>query len=430
MSRPRGIPSYRRHKTSGQAVVTLADPNGQRRDVYLGAYGTAQSRKEYARIISEWEVAGRCLPAHAAVHTAKPDLSVNELCLVYWRHAERYYVKDGKRTSETYVIKQSLRYVRQLYGHTAAREFGPLALKVVRQKLIEHRIVRIIKVTDPDTGEVREEEKLLHNGLARRNINKLVSRIKRMFAWAVEEEFLPAEIHNALAKVQGLRKGKGQGREKSRVKPVALGVVEETLPHLHPVVRAMVEVQRLTGMRPQEVCGMRPVEIDMTGTVWEYRPSRYKTEHRHDEEPDRERNVFIGPRAQEIIKPFLPLNVEAHVFSPIRREEERNAKRRQERKSPMTPSQAKRKCKANRRRAWRDCYDVAAYRRAIRRACEKAGIPTWHPNQLRHARGTEVRKRFGLEAAQAILGHAELGVTQVYAEVDRDTALRVVKEIG
>src|SRR5262249_46488594 len=154
-------PSYRRHKTSGQAIVTLTDPSGQRRDVYLGTHGTAQSRKEYARVISEWEAAGRCLPPDSAVDIAKSDLSINELCLAYWRHAERYYVKDGKRTSETYAIKQALRYVRQLYGHTPARDFGPLALKAVRQKLIEHRIVRTIKVTDPATGEIRHEEKLL-----------------------------------------------------------------------------------------------------------------------------------------------------------------------------------------------------------------------------------------------------------------------------
>jgi len=53
-------------------------------------------------------------------------------------------------------------------------------------------------------------------------------------------------------------------------------VVEETLPRLPPVVRAMVEVQRWTGMRPQESYGMRPVVIDTTGTIWEYRPARYK----------------------------------------------------------------------------------------------------------------------------------------------------------
>lgn len=318
------IPSYRRHKQSGQAVVTLPDGFGGRRDVLLGKYGSTVSHNEYARVITEWEANGRCLPPKSAESSA-PDLTINELCLAYWRHAERYYVKDGKPTSEIFAIKGALRYVRQLYGHTPARDFGPIALKTVRQKLIEHPIVRIINVTDPETGEVREEEKLLAKGLARRNINKLVSRIKRMFAWAVEEELLPAAIHAALERVQGLRKGKGQGREKPRIKPVAPAVVEETLPHLPPIVRAMVEVQRLTGMRPQEICGMRPVDIDTTGTVWEYRPSRYKTEHRHDDEPDRERIVFIGPRAQAILKPFLPLNVEAHVFSPIRSEEERNA---------------------------------------------------------------------------------------------------------
>ena len=51
-------------------------------------------------------------------------------------------------------------------------------------------------------------------------------------------------------------------------------------------------------------------------------------------------------RAQAILKPLLPLNVEAYLFSPVRGEEERNAKRRQERRSPMTPSQEKRKRKS------------------------------------------------------------------------------------
>ena len=60
----------------------------------------------------------------------------------------------------------------------------------------------------------------------------------------------------------------------------------------------------------------------------------------------------------------------------------------------------------------------------------KAGIEIWAPNQIRHARGTEIRKRYGLEASQATLGHAELGVTQVYAEADQNTARRVMAEIG
>jgi len=63
MSHPRGIPSYRRHRKSGQAIVTLTDLSGQRRYVYLGPYNTVASRQEYARVIGEGEAAGRRLPA-------------------------------------------------------------------------------------------------------------------------------------------------------------------------------------------------------------------------------------------------------------------------------------------------------------------------------------------------------------------------------
>jgi hypothetical protein len=41
-------PSYRLHRASGQAVVTL---NG--RDVYLGLHGTQASRDAYDRAIAE-----------------------------------------------------------------------------------------------------------------------------------------------------------------------------------------------------------------------------------------------------------------------------------------------------------------------------------------------------------------------------------------
>jgi hypothetical protein len=42
------IPSYRLHRASGQAVVTL---NGV--DHYLGLHGTETSRREYDRVTAE-----------------------------------------------------------------------------------------------------------------------------------------------------------------------------------------------------------------------------------------------------------------------------------------------------------------------------------------------------------------------------------------
>ena len=54
----------------------------------------------------------------------------------------------------------------------------------------------------------------------------------------------------------------------------------------------------------------------------------------------------------------------------------------------------------------------------------------WSPNQLRHAAGTEVRRQYGLEAAQVILGHAKADVTQVYAERDMALAAEIMSKIG
>ena len=54
----------------------------------------------------------------------------------------------------------------------------------------------------------------------------------------------------------------------------------------------------------------------------------------------------------------------------------------------------------------------------------------WSPNRLRHTAATEARKRYGLDAAQAILEHADAGVTQIYAERDWALAERVAREVG
>jgi site-specific recombinase XerD len=71
-----------------------------------------------------------------------------------------------------------------------------------------------------------------------------------------------------------------------------------------------------------------------------------------------------------------------------------------------------------------------SYALAIRRACERAGVPHWAPNQLRHARATELRKTYGLDAAGAVLGHAKLETTQIYAEKNAELAAKVAKATG
>ena len=176
---------------------------------------------------------------------------------------------------------------------------------------------------------------------------------------------------------------------------------------------------------------MRAADVDATGPVWEYRPARSKTEHHNDEaDPDRDRVVYFGPRAQAVLAPLLAAKPDGYLFSPAEAEAGRNAARRAGRKSAMTPSQAARKPKGRPRAALKPHYTVASYRQAVRRACVKAGVPAWAPNRLRHSRLTEIRASFGLEASRVCGGHRDVGTTQVYAEQDRELARRVMAAAG
>jgi integrase len=391
------IPGYRLKKVGDRryAVVTLPDGRGGRREISLGQYGSQESKVEYARIIAEWETSGRRLPPKVA----PCDLTLNEVMIRFWEHAQEHYrLPDGTHTNELNDYRLSLRPIKELYGHLAAKDFSPLKLKTVRQKMIEANLCRGV-------------------------INQRIGRIVRMFKWAVSEELVSGSVHYELAQVPGLARGRTKARETDPVKPVPYAFVDAVLPHVLPPVRAMIELQRLTGMRPGEACVIRAADIDMTGDIWLYRPQHHKTAHR-----GKARVIAIGPRAQEIIKPFFTLNVEDYLFSPRRAMEQRRIERRAKRRSKVQPSQLDRRGKKPKQYA--DRYRRIAYTLAISRGCIAAKVPHWHPNQLRHSHGTEVRRRFGLEAAQVALGHSQANVTQVYAERDLGLAVTVAQAIG
>ncbi|MGF1582951.1 MAG: hypothetical protein ACFCD0_26830 [Gemmataceae bacterium] len=218
MPRKNKIPSYRLHRQSGQGIVTLPDGFGGRKDVLLGTFDTPESRERYGRVIAEWQ-ANYQQPVQTGNFSC--SITINELILLYWKHVEVYYVKDGEPTSEQDNIRQALRFLKQLYGFTAAQEFGPLALKAVRQAMIDHKVVKKYRAKDERTGEVVEQTKVLAHGLVRTHINKHVSRIRQMFRWATENEILPVATYQALATVAGLRKGRSEAREKPKIQPVA-----------------------------------------------------------------------------------------------------------------------------------------------------------------------------------------------------------------
>jgi integrase len=169
---------------------------------------------------------------------------------------------------------------------------------------------------------------------------------------------------------------------------------------------------------------MRACEIDATGEIWLYRPAHHKTRYK-----GKERVVALGPRAQAIVKEFLTLDMQAYLFSPRAAMAHLRARQRAARKTKVQPSQQGRK-KARPQKQPGDSYTMSAYATAVAKACVKAGVPHFHPHQIRHTHATQVRRQFGLEAAQVALGHSQAQITEVYAQRDLDLARRVAQQIG
>lgn len=400
------VPAYLHHKLSGQAYVRLPVPGG-RRDVYLGSHGSPESRDAYAEIVKAMatDPAG-AIEKIIAASPAKsaPSPSVAEVLLAFMKHATEYYRRhDGTPTSEVSNYRTALKQVRKLYAHLPVTEFGPLALKAVRDEM-----VRI--------------------GWHRKTVNYQVARVRRAFRWAAENEMMPATVWQSLQAVRGLSAGRTAAPDNPPVRPADLRAVAASLKHLPPTVAAMVRFQWLTGCRAQDVCNLRGDEIEAKGESWVFRPGAHKNAWR-----GKVREVYIGPKCQRVIGPYLERAGEGYLFSPRLSVEDQHAARGEARVTPRYPSHMKRnatKRKKVKKRGPGEKYDTAGYGRAIERACEKAGVPRWTPLQMRHAAGTRFRRLFGIEMSRILLGHSSAVTSEIYAEPDRKKAAEAIRKAG
>jgi hypothetical protein len=199
-------PSYRRHKASGQAVVTL---NGQ--DVYLGPFKSVSSKREYDRVVGEYLARGRQLEGTADTRR------VADVIKAYWDFARGYYSGPQCRT-ELGSFRLALGVLRRLYGETLARDFGPVALQTVRDAMIKL-------------------------DWSRSYVNKQVGRLKRCFKWAASQELIPPAVFHGLQAVGGLRRGKTNARETDPVQPVPDACVDATIPHVGRQVAGLIRLQ-------------------------------------------------------------------------------------------------------------------------------------------------------------------------------------------
>ncbi len=450
-------PAYRRRRGFSQALVTLTDTaTGKRRDYWLGEFGSPESREAYYRLLAEYEACGRRFPSKRVIQRpsdagdhALDAVTVNDLALEYWRRVARDYMP--KRVN---AVRPALRLLRRMDGSTPADQYGPKRLRLLREAMI---------AGDPCATPPRQP-------WARSTINDRVRIIVAMFRWGVSQEMVPPAVADALGMLEPLKRGRSRAKEPRKVKPVPEFLLEATMPYLPGPVRAMVQLQLLSGARPGEIIHLRGCDIgrdERSGLLAVHLIDHKTADHVGD------RTIYFGPGAEAILAPFLRDRSPADfLFSPAEAEAERRARLHARRRTPLSCGN---RPGANRvdepRRPPGKCYSVPSYRRAIQYACERAFPPPehlrprvdpesgrretkaefrerlsapekqelkrwgashrWHPHQLRHNAATRIRREFGLEAAQLVLGHSSAAITDaVYAERDQSKLTDVISRVG
>ncbi len=285
-------------------------------------------------------------------------------------HAQQHYrhLDDAGQlvpTSQIKTVRSALRLLRSIHGATAAEDFRPRHLEEVQ------------------AAGVRQ-------GLSRSTVNRYAIAAKAMFRWAARQDLIPGTVYHGLLAVRGLQAGRTEAPDHDPIEPAPPGDIDAALRHLRSPWCVMVQLQRLTGMRPGEVCRLRADQVDTSREPWEYVPKRHKTAHR-----GKKRAIYFGPQARKLLAPLLDA-ARPYLF----------------------PS----------RQTGRGLA-VGTYRRVIAEACRAAGVPPWAPNRLRHSLLSRVEDARGIEDASAVAGHSNLQQTLTYA-ASKERARRAIEALG
>ena len=274
----------------------------------------------------------------------------------------------GSTTTRPLRMAAAMKHFNSQFGMLPAEKFGPLMLEDFQRQCVDAN-------------------------LARTTINAYVLEVKGFFRWCVLKEKIDIAIFQALTTVPQLKQGRTRAKEVPPVKPVSLRSIWRLHGHIASHWYKLIWLHYYTAARPGEIISWKLNEIEQGEHVWTVHLDKHKNQWR-----GQERVIVMGPASQALLEPLIDaLNPEDYIFSP---------------NGGRTP------------------YVVGSWRTAIYRACGRAGVPRWQPNQIRHAAATMVREKFGLEAAQAYLGHANIQTTQIYAERQQETAHKIAKEIG
>jgi integrase len=384
MSRPPAtIPALRRHRTKNSAYVRI---NGKQRT--LGKWGDPKTEERYRKLIAHLVHES---PA-VVVDSSSSPRSVAALSECYLRYADRTFRTNGSPSVHLQKITYVLLTLIEAYGDLPLHEFGPRKLAALRLQW--------------------EEAEL---GLS--TIKKYIGIILRMFSWAVGQEFAAAEQLVALRAIPPLRVGHTKAKAPKQRSAVNRSALRKSRRRMNTVVRVLVDVQLLTGCRPGELLRLKWGDIARHLGEWRHAPEEHKTRW-----AGKTRAIYFGPSASAMLKFVLPPDEtfdtvpdDLYVFSPKMAELVRTTKRRGNGRVGET-------------------YTQSTYYEAVQWACRQAQVPSWTPYQLRHSAGERITRRYGINGAQAVLGHSSSAMTKRYVSpsqrIEEKTAAKIMSEIG
>jgi integrase len=314
------------------------------------------------------------------------NCTLPEALLFYREHAGRHYT-DSRTINR---IDRAIAVAVSSQPLLIINQFRPRHLRAIRADLLNQS-----------------------PSLSRSYANALIRSLKTAINWLVQEGIAEPAVLHAARSVRALGPGEG-GRETGLVPSVADAVIDGTIPACSPVIAAMIVVNRATGMRPGELCGMRRCDISTTPAelimpangrspcsampiegkmIWLYCPATHKNLHR-----GKIRIIAIGPDGQTALAPLLvSCEPSQHVFRP-----------------DLSDARAAALMAGDR-------YTTRSYHNAICRAVARVNrerklamrygapielLPAWSPNQIRHAALEHTANEIDAESAAIQAGHS------------------------
>jgi integrase len=373
------IPQKRVHRGKGQDYVR--DPRTGRQ-ILLGPTGTVESQQAYTAWIASY-VREVGISAEIA---SRPTGSFEGLLARYLEECSRIYLNAAGLLTQSYgnCLTVARNYLTGLVGR------------------------EISSITRADIVAIQRG--MIAKGLTAKATREYMGIVKRLIKFGEQEGLIDPHHALTLRSIPDLRPT--EGARSKQVQPIPIKHAFAIYRELNERWRAIFAFHLFTGQRAETALRAKFEEIDTSTVPWKYSPVMHKNTWR-----GKPLTILIGPRARAAIRPYMSAS---GMLWPGRH---------------MNISLDKQKSTKVPR-----CRD--AYKRAIESACQRAGLPHYTPQQIRHTSATFLVGKLVPESIiGAILGHHGRGdddslstgsgtITGRYAAVSRRRVEAVVEKWG